>query len=67
MWIKTKNELLPIGCGGFYIRVGGKQIMLDNVYSDEEYIVGKYKTEERAFEVFNEIQNAIIDYEKNCQ
>ena len=61
LWVRSQDKCYLRKITGVYITGG------DDGYYIEEYdtdTLGKYKTEQRALEVLEEIQDILIDYAK---
>lgn len=69
MWIRTQNGNQLINCDDVFIRPGENCIVHRKQYCEqyEDVKLGNYSSEEKAKEVLNQLQKAIIRGEKVYQ
>jgi hypothetical protein len=69
MWIRSQGMSLRKYDGIFINCLNVKEVCGDAKFQEEDnhsyFVLGKYKTEERALEVLEEIQNKIAEVELN--
>ena len=58
LWIRSQNKNYLMRAGVLALR-DIKGTIISNTVSDTCYIIGEYKTKERALEVLDEIQNVL--------
>ena len=65
LWIRSQDKNYLMRAGVLALR-DIKGTIISNTVSDNCYIIGEYKTKERALEVLDEIQSFLtITYQKN--
>lgn len=66
MWIRTQNKETLANADKLYIGKNNNKYTINfDTYIDGWYILGTYKSKERAIEVLDEIQTWIERYEAN--